>query len=164
MTYVEIPTWVFYMLVFWCISYIGLVVYLLRSTADQMDDMRAEYRANKIMLDDWVSAVDAKLSKYKRDNTDYIENAVLFELSRHEEFIAQHEMQLPDIEIRMNSMEKAFELLRKECMPPCKANAGALTYEMADGKVSILPFISLTEHDQNGKSDGGTDGKEPEND
>lgn len=157
MTYVEIPTWVFYMLVFWCISYIGLVVYLLISTGNQMDEMRAEYRANKIMLDDWVSAVDTKLSTYKRENTEYIENVVLFELSRHEEFIAKHEMRLPDIEARMNSIEKAFELLREECMPPCKANAETLTYEMADGKVSILPFISLTEHDQNGESDGGTE-------
>lgn len=141
MTYVEIPTWVFCMLVFWCISYIGLVVYLLRSTANQMDDMRAEYRANKIILDDLISAVDEKLSIYKRKNTEYIENAVLFEISRHEDFIAKHEMQLPDIEARMNSMEKAFELLRKECVPPCKMNL---------------------EEDKEG-TDGGTDEKEAEN-
>ncbi len=144
MTYVEIPTWVFYMLVFWCVSYIGLVVYLLRSTGNQMDEMRSDYMKR---IADEIALLESKIDYYKektdgelRDHHTYIEELdhLYDELNRD---VADYHAHMNQ---RMNSMEKAFELLRKECMPPCKANAEALTYEMADGKVSILPFISTT--------------------
>lgn len=149
MTYVEIPTWVFCMLVFWCISYIAVIAYIMSSFNKRTNDIWVEYSSHKLALDDRIDAANEKLSKYKRDNDDYIANAVLFELSRHEEFIAKHEMKLPDMEARMNSMEKAFELLRKECMAQ-----GEVLKESTDGSKML----------ESEKSAGGTDEKEAEND
>jgi len=163
MTYVEIPSWVFFMLVIWCISYIALVVYLLRSTGNQMDEMRSDYMKR---IADGIALLDSKIEYYKektdgelRDHQTYIDELdhLYDELNRD---VAEYHAHMNE---RMNSMEKAFELLRQDCIPPCRANAEATAYETADGKVSILPYIFTTAAAENGELGGGTDEKEPEN-